>query len=147
MLFGPPGTLLGGNLGNFLTSLMVPIEVPIHKYLSEPQNYNPVFFRDDCSIRFLTGDPETVPNWKPRSPSLCPSHTEPSSGEPDVGTRSLGLWWRNLGDFGCGVEGLRFRDQFLWLRASDVEGVLGLMPQGLTWEFPVLIIRILLFRV
>ena len=35
--------LLGGNLGNFFISLMVPIEVPIHKYFSEPQNYNPGF--------------------------------------------------------------------------------------------------------
>ena len=33
---------LGGNLGNFLISFMVLIEVPIHKYFSEPQNYNPV---------------------------------------------------------------------------------------------------------
>ena len=33
---------LGGNLGNFLISFMIPIEVPIHKYFSEPQNYNPV---------------------------------------------------------------------------------------------------------
>ena len=29
-------------MGNFAISLMVPIEVPIHKYFSEPQNYNPV---------------------------------------------------------------------------------------------------------
>ena len=33
---------LGGNLGNFFISFMVPTEVPIHKYFSEPQNYNPV---------------------------------------------------------------------------------------------------------
>ena len=32
---------LGGNLRNFKISLMVPIEVPIHKYFSGPQNYNP----------------------------------------------------------------------------------------------------------
>ena len=37
-----PNHNLGGNLGNFLISFMVPIEVPIHKYFSEPQNYNPV---------------------------------------------------------------------------------------------------------
>ena len=33
---------VGGNLGNFKVSLMVSKEVPIHKYLSGPQNYNPV---------------------------------------------------------------------------------------------------------
>ena len=27
--------------GKRLISLMVPVEVPIHKYFSEPQNYNP----------------------------------------------------------------------------------------------------------
>ena len=32
---------LGGNLGTVLISFMVPTEVPIHKYFSEPQNYNP----------------------------------------------------------------------------------------------------------
>ena len=37
---------LGGNLGNFLISFMVLIEVPIHKYFSEPQNYNPDIFKD-----------------------------------------------------------------------------------------------------
>ena len=32
-----------GNVGNFKISLMVSIEVPIHKYSSGPQNYNPGF--------------------------------------------------------------------------------------------------------
>ena len=32
----------GGNLGNFKIPLMVSIEVPIHTYISGPQNYNPV---------------------------------------------------------------------------------------------------------
>ena len=31
---------LGGTLENFQISLMVPIEVPIHKYFSGPQHYN-----------------------------------------------------------------------------------------------------------
>ena len=35
--------MLGGNLGNFNISLMVPIEVPIQKYSSGPQHYNPVW--------------------------------------------------------------------------------------------------------
>ena len=33
---------LGGNLGNFLISFMVLMEVPIHKYFSGPQNCIPV---------------------------------------------------------------------------------------------------------
>ena len=32
---------LGGSLGNCLSSLMVPVEVPIHKYFSGPRNYHP----------------------------------------------------------------------------------------------------------
>ena len=33
---------------------MVPIEVPIHKYFSEPQNYNPVFVCL-CFVSLCTG--------------------------------------------------------------------------------------------
>ena len=39
--FHPSTQSLGGNLGNFLISLVVPTEVRIDKYFSEPQNYNP----------------------------------------------------------------------------------------------------------
>ena len=35
--------LLGGNVVNFKIPLMVSKELPIHKYSSGPQNYNPVY--------------------------------------------------------------------------------------------------------
>ena len=42
-------------MGNFLISFMVPIEVPIHKYFSEPQNYNPD--RGLNNYNTILGDP------------------------------------------------------------------------------------------
>ena len=41
MAFCPIDQSLGGNLGNLKISLMVSIEVRIHKHFSGPQNYNP----------------------------------------------------------------------------------------------------------
>ena len=41
-------------MGNFKSSFMVPIEVPIHKYFTEPQNYNPVLFFL-CFVFLCTG--------------------------------------------------------------------------------------------
>ena len=59
-----PGSLMsalsqnpGGNLGNCKSSRMVCKEIPIHKYFSGPQNYNPGMFR--CSSGRSAMPPDT----------------------------------------------------------------------------------------
>ena len=42
---------LGGSLGDFTISFMVPLEVPFQKYFKGPQNYNPAGRFDKCWAR------------------------------------------------------------------------------------------------